>query len=138
MAPSLLERAYRGLAQDYDAQHSGFGGAPKFPQAMALDSMLRYWARTRTELALTIAGDSGLQPLSRGLAELMATDLAMVRSLRLLERIQVGALLDEMKLGASGRADPTTAARVGRLLRAERMVQGVATITENGPVRMSS
>ncbi len=89
-------------------------------------------------LPLTIAGDSGLQPLSRGLAELMATDLAMVRSLRLLERIQVGALLDEMKLGASGRADPTTAARVGRLLRAERMVQGVATITENGPVRMSA
>src|SRR5881394_3668669 len=89
-------------------------------------------------LPMTIAGDSSLQPLSRGLAELMVTDLAMVRSLRLLERIQVGALLDEMKLGASGRADPTTAARVGRLLRAERMVQGVATITENGPVRMSA
>jgi tetratricopeptide (TPR) repeat protein len=89
-------------------------------------------------LPVSIAGDSGLQPLSRGLAELMATDLAMVRSLRLLERIQVGALLDEMKLGASGRADPNTAARVGRLLRAERMVQGVATITENGPVRMSA
>jgi hypothetical protein len=89
-------------------------------------------------LPLTIAGDSGLQPLSRGLAELMATDLAMVRSLRLLERIQVGVLLDEMKLGESGRADPNTAARVGRLLRAERMVQGVAAITENGPVRMSA
>jgi len=89
-------------------------------------------------LPLTIAGDSGLQPLSRGLAELMATDLAMVRSLRLLERVQVGVLLDEMKLGESGRADPNTAARVGRLLRAERMVQGVAAITENGPVRMSA
>ena len=89
-------------------------------------------------LPLTIAGDSGLQPLSRGLAELMATDLAMVRSLRLLERIQVGVLLDEMKLGESGRADPNTAARVGRLLRAERMVQGVAAITQNGPVRMSA
>ena len=89
-------------------------------------------------LPVAIAGDSGLQPLSRGLAELMATDLAMVRSLRLLERVQVGVLLDEMKLGESGRADPNTAARVGRLLRAERMVQGVAAITENGPVRMSA
>src|SRR5438067_11206093 len=48
LAPSLLERAYRGLAQDYDAQHSGFGGVPKFPQAMALDSMLRFWGSTRT------------------------------------------------------------------------------------------
>src|SRR2546427_12928301 len=68
----------------------------------------------------------------------MVSDLAMVRSLRLLERVQIGALLDEMKLGQSGRADPSTAARVGRLLRAERMVQGVAAITENGPVRMSA
>src|SRR3989442_15719780 len=89
-------------------------------------------------LPMTIAGDSSLQPLSRGLAELMLSDLAMVRSLRLLERIQVGALIDELKLGQSGRADPSTAARVGRLLRAERMVQGVAAITENGPVRMSA
>ena len=89
-------------------------------------------------LPLTIAGDSSLQPLSRGLAELMVSDLAMVRSLRLLERIQIGALLDEMKLGQSGRADSSTAARVGRLLRAERMVQGVAAITPNGPVRMSA
>ena len=89
-------------------------------------------------LPLTIAGDSTLQPLSRGLAELMVSDLAMVRSLRLLERVQIGALLDEMKLGQSGRADPSTAARVGRLLRAERMVQGVAAITQNGPVRMSA
>ena len=89
-------------------------------------------------LPMTIAGDSSLQPLSRGLAELLTTDLALIRSLRLLERVQIGALLDEMKLGQSGRADPETAARVGRLLRAERMVQGVASITENGPVRMSA
>jgi len=43
-----------------------------------------------------------------------------------------------LKLGQSARADPGTAARVGRLLRAERMVQGVASITQNGPVRMSA
>ncbi|HYU27975.1 MAG TPA: CsgG/HfaB family protein [Gemmatimonadales bacterium] len=89
-------------------------------------------------LPMTIAGDSSFQPLSRGLAELLMSDLAMVRSLRLLERVQIGALLDELKLGQSARADPGTAARVGRLLRAERMVQGVASITQNGPVRMSA
>ena len=95
-------------------------------------------ASTIAVLPLTIAGDSSFQPLSRGLAELLTADLAMVRSLRLLERVQIGALLDELKLGQSSRADPGTAARVGRLLRAERMVQGVATITENGPVQMSA
>jgi len=89
-------------------------------------------------LPVTIAGDSSLQPLSRGLAEMMTSDLAMVRSLRLLERMQIGTLLDELKLAQSARADPATAARVGRLLRAERMVQGVAAITQNGPVRMTA
>src|SRR5436189_3443578 len=89
-------------------------------------------------LPMTIAGDSSLQPLSRGLAELLLTDLAIVRSLRMLERIQVGAVLAEQKVSQSGRADPATAARVGRLLRAERMVQGVASIQQNGPVRMSA
>ena len=109
--------------------------------ALARESTLTSLApepSTIAVLPMTIAGDSSLQPLSRGLAELLLSDLAMIRSLRLLERIQVGALLDELKLGQSGRADPSTAARVGRLLRAERMVQGVAAITENGPVRMSA
>jgi len=50
----------------------------------------------------------------------------------LLERLQIGVLLDELKLGTSQRADPATAARVGRLLRAERMVQGTVTIPSAG------
>jgi tetratricopeptide (TPR) repeat protein len=109
--------------------------------ALARESALTALApepATVAVLPVTIAGDSSLQPLSRGLAELLTTDLALVRSLRLLERVQIGALLDELKIGQSGRADPSTAARVGRMLRAERMVQGVASVAPNGPVRMSA
>jgi len=89
-------------------------------------------------LPLVIAGDSSVQPLSRGLAELITTDLAYLRTLRLLERLQIGMLLDELKLGQTERVDPATAARVGRLLRAERMVQGTATIPRRGPVQLSA
>ena len=89
-------------------------------------------------LPLVIAGDSTVQPLSRGLAELITTDLAYIRTLRLLERLQIGMLLDELKLGQSERVDPATAARVGRLLRAERLVQGTATIPARGPVQLSA
>jgi len=109
--------------------------------ALARESTLTSQAPEPSTLAVlpvTIAGDSSLQPLSRGLAEMLTSDLAMVRSLRLLERMQIGTLLDELKLAQSARSDPATAARMGRLLRAERMVQGVAAITENGPVRMSA
>jgi len=56
----LLDRAYRSLADDYDEEHGGFGGAPKFPATMALDFLLRYWARTGTERALSIVTNSFL------------------------------------------------------------------------------
>jgi len=110
-------------------------------QALASESTLTRLAPEPSTLAVlpvTISGDSTFRPLSRGLAELMTSDLAMIRTLRLLERVQIGALLDELKLGQSQRGDPNTAARVGRLLRAERMVQGVASITMDGPVRLTA
>ena len=112
-------------------------------QALASESTLTSLPPEPSTLAvlpvtISAGGDSTFQPLSRGLADLITSDLALVRSLRLLERVQIGALLDELKLGQTQRGDPTTAARVGRLLRAERMVQGVASITPDGPVRLSA
>jgi uncharacterized protein YyaL (SSP411 family) len=65
LGPSLVERAYRALAQEYDARYGGFGGAPKFPQVMALDTVLRYWARTRTAFALEIVQNS-FRAMARG------------------------------------------------------------------------
>ena len=52
LTPLILERAFRSLATTYDGARGGFGGAPKFPQAMAMDFLLRYWRRTGTEYAL--------------------------------------------------------------------------------------
>jgi hypothetical protein len=109
--------------------------------ALARESTLTALAPEPSTLAVlpvTIAGDSSLQPLSRGLADLITSDLALVRSLRLLERVQIGTLLDELQLAKTQRADPATAARIGRLLRAERMVQGVASLATSGPVRLSA
>ena len=58
LTPALLQRAYQALEPRFDEEHGGFEGAPKFPQAMALDFLLRYWGRTGTEAALMIAGGS--------------------------------------------------------------------------------
>jgi len=68
--------------------------------------------------------DTALRPLERGLAALVITDLAKVQRLRLVERERLQALLDELELAASERADPTTGARSGRLVRAAQVVQG--------------
>ncbi len=50
-----LERAYRGIAARYDMRHGGFEGAPKFPQSMAIDFLLRYWRRRGVAYALEMA-----------------------------------------------------------------------------------
>jgi len=68
--------------------------------------------------------DPRLDPLGRAMAELLATDLAQTDRLTVLERMRVQMLLDEIALAGSGLVDPATAARSGRLLGAEQVVQG--------------
>jgi TolB-like protein len=74
-----------------------------------------------------VAADSSLHPLGRALAELLTTDLAQTSRLTVLERTQLQLLIDELKLDAGGRVDPATAARGGRLLGAERVVDGTVS-----------
>jgi len=50
-----LANASKAIVKQYDAQHGGFGGAPKFPPTMMLDFLLRHWARTGSDDALRIA-----------------------------------------------------------------------------------
>jgi TolB-like protein len=70
------------------------------------------------------ASDPTLEPLGRGLAELLVTDLAQTGRLTVLERARVQLLLDEMRLAADGLVQPSTAARTGRMLGAAHIVQG--------------
>jgi TolB-like protein len=94
------------------AREAELSSAPPEPGTIAV--MPFSYSGTNQEIA----------PLTRGLAQLLVTDLARSRQLRVLERERMQAMLDEMRLGAEGRADQATAVRGGRLLRAERVVQG--------------
>lgn len=49
---ALLDGAYRALSNQYDAVHGGFGRAPKFPQPVTLELLLRHHLRTRDAAAL--------------------------------------------------------------------------------------
>ena len=73
---------------------------------------------------LFAAQNADLAPLSRALAELLSVDLAQTDRLHVVERAQLQYLLDELRLGDSGRVDPATAARAGRMMGAGRIVQG--------------
>ena len=48
----LLDRAARGLLAQYDSELGGFGDAPKFPHAMAMEFLLQQSARARNAAAL--------------------------------------------------------------------------------------
>jgi tetratricopeptide (TPR) repeat protein len=65
-----------------------------------------------------------LAPISKGLAEFTALDLGKVKSLRIVDRTKIEAVLRELKLSSSRYADPSTAPRMGRLLGSNHIVTG--------------
>jgi tetratricopeptide (TPR) repeat protein len=69
-------------------------------------------------------GSPELAPLQKGLTALVIADVSKVPDLKVVERDQMQALLDEMRMGSSGLVDPHTAVRVGHLLGAGRVVTG--------------
>jgi len=61
----VLDAAAKGLIQQFDPNYGGFGNAPKFPQPMAVEFLLRYWKRTDDKQALIVA-EHTLQQMARG------------------------------------------------------------------------
>jgi uncharacterized protein YyaL (SSP411 family) len=55
VTPALLDEAAAQLERDVDPVHGGFGGAPKFPQPMLVEVLLRHHVRTGQPAALATA-----------------------------------------------------------------------------------
>jgi uncharacterized protein YyaL (SSP411 family) len=51
---ALLDRAGGELERSFDAEHGGFGGAPKFPHPMDLRLLARLWHRNRSPSGLRV------------------------------------------------------------------------------------
>ncbi len=69
-------------------------------------------------------GRPEFNPLQKGLALMLITDLFSVQGLQVVERIKLQALVEEMGFGASGLVHPGSAPRVGRLLGARWLIGG--------------
>jgi TolB-like protein len=81
-------------------------------------------------------GNEKYQPLGRGLAEMFTTDLANVGRLKVVERVRLQAILDELELARSTYVDQATAPRVGRLLGAGTIVGGSYLVTNDEQLRL--
>lgn len=91
-------------------------------------------------VAVTGFGDQGMsedaKPLRKALAAMIITDLTKVKSLKVVERIKLQKLLDELKFGASGIVDEKTAPRLGRMLGAGKIVTGSMTSVDKDDIRV--
>src|SRR6185295_2813335 len=63
--PELFAEAFASLAKGFEPKEGGFGRAPKFPAAMAMDFLLRHHARTKRPDALYMV-EFSLERMAQG------------------------------------------------------------------------
>ncbi len=81
--------------------------------------------KTVAVLSFTNAsGDPQYDPLGKGIAAMMISDLSGVSAIQLVERERLNDLTKEMELQQSDLVDPSTAAQVGKLAGAQFVVTG--------------
>jgi tetratricopeptide (TPR) repeat protein len=75
-------------------------------------------------------------PLSRGFSEMVSIDLAKLKDIKVLERVRIQAVLDELKMAQSSQIDQSTAPRVGKILKAGTIVSGDYDVTNDGEFKI--
>ncbi len=83
-----------------------------------------------------LMGNADYAPLSKGMAEVLITELSRNSTIRVVERDRLQQLLEEQDLSASGRVDAETAVRVGKILGARHMLLGTFIIDPRENMRI--
>jgi tetratricopeptide (TPR) repeat protein len=74
-----------------------------------------------------------LDPVQKGLADMLITDLSKTPKVKVLERVRMQSMLEELGLGKTGLVSESSAPRVGRLLGAAKLVNGTfIDLTQDG------
>jgi tetratricopeptide (TPR) repeat protein len=113
----VAQRELRQLAREALRRESLLSDQPATPNSVAV-----------MPFRLSGLGEE-LQPLQTALADMIITDLSFT-SVRSVERVRVQSMIDEMVLTQAGITTAETGARMGRLLRAEHVVQGLISGSE--------
>jgi len=76
------------------------------------------------------------EPLTKGISEMLITELAANPAIRVIERDQIEHLLKEQNLGASDRVDKETAVKLGKVLGVHHMLMGGFVIDPRETMRI--
>jgi tetratricopeptide (TPR) repeat protein len=119
----LLREAAARSAQKAVAEEKQLAAATADPKTVAVS-------------AFRGLGTPEIAPLGKAIAAMLIADLSAIPNLHVLERERVEALAQEAKLAGSGLVDKRTAVRVGKLLRAGRVVSGSYTDWTASPAHL--
>ena len=116
--------------------------AKQAKEAVRRETALKTAPGEPNTLAVTYFGAQGQSeqsiPLRKALAAMLITDLSKSRSLKVVERIRMERLLEEIRLGESGLVDARTAPRICRLLGAGKIVSGNLLVAGGGKMEINS
>jgi tetratricopeptide (TPR) repeat protein len=73
---------------------------------------------------LSLSDNRSWEPLEKGLAEMVITDLSQIKDIQVVERLKVDQLLGELRLNASGLTDDKNSLRFGKLVGARNLIKG--------------
>ncbi len=83
-----------------------------------------------------LVGNADYAPLSKGMAEMMITELARNPGVRVVERDRLQQLIEEQNLGSGNRVDKETAVQLGKILGAHHMLMGSFVIDPKHKMRI--
>jgi TolB-like protein len=86
----------------------------------------------------SVVNHADYDALGKGIADVLITELAANNAIRVVERDKIQQLIDEQNLGASGRVDKETAAKIGKLLGVHHMIFGGFIIDPRGNMRLDA
>jgi len=84
----------------------------------------------------SLAERERLEPLRKGLAQMLTSELSQVQALQLVERSDLSRVLEEMKLAQAGLIDEKTAQQVGKLVGAQHLLLGGFIYLPNKKIRL--
>ena len=121
LIPAFLLAALVGIS---DRPASAQGAAPRRPRIAVLDFD---YATVHSYSAAIFGSDVDV---GKGIADLLVTDLVKDGSYSIIERKALDKIMTEQNFSNSNRADPTSAAKLGKLLGVDAILIG--SITEFG------
>lgn len=83
-----------------------------------------------------LVDNASYAPLSKGMAEMLITELAQNNAVRVVERDRIQSLIEEQNLQNSDRVDKETAVKLGKTLGARHMLMGTFVIDPKRNMRI--